>query len=75
MDLILWRHAEAHSRATHPVLIVGHQPTLGETIARLLQLQEGECPVSKGAVWWPRARERNGQRQTVVIAVQSPDTL
>lgn len=69
LDLVQW------PRATLPALIVGHQPTVGETIARLLQLQEGECPVSKAAVWWLRTRERNGQQQTVVIAVQSPDTL
>jgi phosphohistidine phosphatase len=69
LDLVRW------PRARRPVLVVGHQPTLGETIASLLQLKDGECPMSKGAVWWLRARERDGQHQTVVIAVQSPDTL
>jgi phosphohistidine phosphatase len=69
LDLVRW------PSAGKPVLIVGHQPTLGQTIARLLRLQEGECPMSKGAVWWLRTRERDGDPQTVVIAVQSPDTL
>jgi phosphohistidine phosphatase len=57
------------------VLIVGHQPTLGETIADLLPLKYAACPVRKGAVWWLRTRERDGHQQTVIAAVQSPDTL
>lgn len=57
------------------VLIVGHQPTLGETIAELLPLKYAACPVRKGAVWWLRTRERDGHQQTVIAAVQSPDTL
>jgi phosphohistidine phosphatase len=57
------------------VVIVGHQPTLGEVIARLLGLEQGSCPVRKGAVWWLRTRERDGDEQAVVVAVQSPDTV
>lgn len=58
-----------------PVLVVGHQPTLGQSIAQLLGFQDSECAVKKGAVWWLRSRERDGQRQTVVVTVQSPDRL
>jgi phosphohistidine phosphatase len=61
--------------ARHPVLVVGHQPVLGETIAGLLGLKQGICPVRKGAVWWIRTRERDGHQQSTVVAVQSPDTL
>jgi len=57
------------------VLVVGHQPTLGRTIARLLGLQDSECVVRKGAVWWLRHREREEAAQTVVVTVQSPETL
>ena len=57
------------------VLIIGHQPTLGQTIAELLPLKYAACPVRKGAVWWLRTRERDGHQQTVIAAVQSPDTL
>lgn len=56
-----------------PVVIVGHQPTLGQTVARLLGISEGMCPVRKGAAWWLRAREREGRLQAVVVAVQSPE--
>jgi phosphohistidine phosphatase len=61
--------------AKQAVLIVGHQPTLGETIAQLLQIKHGTSPIRKGAVWWLRTRERDGHVQTVVVAVQSPDAV
>lgn len=61
--------------ARQPVLVVGHQPTLGEVVARLLRIAPGACAVRKGSVWWLRTRERDGQAQAVVLAVQSPDTV
>lgn len=57
------------------VLVVGHQPTLGQTIAQLLGLSATECTVKKGAVWWLRNRQRDAQSQTVVVAVQSPEVI
>ena len=64
-----WPEAKA------PVLIVGHQPTLGQTIARLLGMAEGECSVKKGSIWWLRSRARGGEPQTVVITVQTAELL
>lgn len=58
-----------------PILVIGHQPTLGQTIAQLLGLRESECPVKKGALWWLRTREREEGLQTVVVTVQSPELL
>lgn len=55
------------------VLVVGHQPALGQVVAQLLGIKNGDCPIRKGAVWWLRTRERDGHQQTVVIAVQSPE--
>ena len=57
------------------VLIVGHQPVLGQAIARLLGLSASECVVKRGAVWWLRNRERGALSQTVVVTVQSPEVL
>ena len=57
------------------VLVVGHQPTLGQTIAGLLGLAANECAVKKGALWWLRHRERDGVGQAVVVTVQSPEFL
>jgi phosphohistidine phosphatase len=57
------------------VLIVGHQPMIGQIVAQSLGLQSKECAIRKASVWWLRSRERNGQRQTVLVAVQSVDML
>jgi phosphohistidine phosphatase len=57
------------------VLIVGHQPMLGKIVAQALGLTSTECAIRKGSVWWLRSREREGQRQTVLVTVQSVDML
>ena len=57
------------------VLIVGHQPVLGQAIAYLLGLPNGECSVRKGAIWWLRSRVRDGITQTIVVSVQTPELL
>ncbi|MDZ4075480.1 MAG: histidine phosphatase family protein [Hylemonella sp.] len=56
-------------------VVVGHQPVLGQTIARLLAIHGSECSVKKGAVWWLRHRLRDGISQTTLVSVQSPDVL
>jgi phosphohistidine phosphatase len=61
--------------AKYPVLLVGHQPTLGEVAAKLLKMGEGPCPIRKGAVWWLRSRQREDSEQTVIVSVTVPDRL
>ncbi len=51
------------------VLIVGHQPTLGQVAAELLGQPGGELSFKKGALWWFRVRERYGAPETVLRAV------
>ena len=58
-----------------PVLIVGHQPTLSQTIARLLGMAEPVCAVKKGSLWWLRTRERDGAVQTALVTVQTAELL
>ncbi len=57
------------------VLVVGHQPTLGNVAARLLDGHEADVSIRKGAVWWFVTRDRDGQRETVLRAVIDPETL
>lgn len=61
--------------SNEPVLIVGHQPTLGHVAALLLGEVAQSWVIKKGAVWWLRSRERETGSQVVLQAVQSPDCL
>lgn len=36
----------------HPVLLVGHQPTLGQLAALLVSGEEDAWSIRKGAAWW-----------------------
>jgi phosphohistidine phosphatase len=61
--------------SSEPVLVVGHQPTLGFVAAQLLADQVQPWTIKKGGVWWLRSRERDGKTQILVQAVQAPDCL
>ena len=65
----------AWPQARNPVLLVGHQPTLGLVVSQLFGMGGEPMPIRKGAVWWLRSREREGEIQTVVVAVVSPEKL
>ena len=69
LELVQWPIGKS------PILVVGHQPVLGQAIAQLLGLQASDCAVKKGAIWWLRSRERDGVLQTVIVTVQSPEVL
>lgn len=57
------------------VVVVGHQPVMGQCIAHLLGLPASDLIVRKGAVWWLRSRVRDGVPQTVVVTVQTPELI
>ena len=58
-----------------PVLVVGHQPTLGATAAYLVSGEAQAWALRKGGVIWLRGRERDGALQVVLHAVIGPDLL
>ena len=61
--------------AKEPVLVVGHQPTLGLVAAYLLAGVAQPWSVKKGALWWLRRRDRAGDDQTVLVTVRGPENI
>ncbi len=69
LEMVQWPNARG------AVLVVGHQPVLGQTVAQLLEMKSGACSLRKGAVWWLRHRQRMEACETILLAVQSPEFL
>jgi len=71
--------------ASSPVLVVGHQPTLGLAAAYLMigprlagSPQEPELrpwSVKKGGVWWLRHRPREDRGEVILVAVRTPEQI
>ena len=59
--------------AREPVLVVGHQPTLGEVAAYLLTGAVAPWSVRKAALWWLTNRVRDGASSTLLKVVIGPD--
>ena len=53
------------------VVVVGHQPTLGQTAALALSGSAAEWSIKKGAIWWLVRRDPD----TILRAVIAPDLL
>jgi len=64
---------EGEGRASPAVLVVGHQPTLGQAAALLLSGVESEWSIKKSAVWWLAARTREDEMGTVLRAAWAPE--
>ena len=54
------------------VIVVGHQPTLGRVVTRLLG-SDGDLSIQKGALWWIEARDKAGKSGVRVRAVVAPE--
>jgi len=57
------------------VLVVGHQPTLGQAAALLMGESPTPWTIRKGAIWWLSHRVRGEDTQVVLRAVMGPDLL
>ena len=71
--------------ASAPVLVVGHQPTLGLAAAylmigpRLAGAAQDDAlrpwSVKKGGIWWLRHRPRDNRGEVVLVAVRTPEQI
>lgn len=57
------------------VIIVGHQPSLGEAISLVLTGNAQYWSVKKGSVWWLNSRIRDGESQATLRAVIPPSLV
>jgi len=57
------------------VVVVGHQPTLGQVAAVLLGAGAGDVSIRKGAVWWFSTRRGESGLQTVLELVMSSEQV
>jgi phosphohistidine phosphatase len=62
-----WPHADT------PVLVVGHQPTLGEVASLVLAGVRQEWTIRKGSVWWMRSRATTAGMKVMLRAVRLPE--
>ena len=58
-----------------PVVLVGHQPSLGRVASLLLFGEEQELSMRKGAVWWLTNRSREDGHKVTLRAAMCPDYL
>lgn len=63
-----------HQHPAENMLLVGHQPWLGELIATLLDTGDAPISVKKGAVWWLRLRPSEPATYQL-LTVQTPQLL
>jgi phosphohistidine phosphatase len=57
------------------VVVVGHQPTLGEVAAFLMSADPVVCNIRKGAVWWFSNKKKGDAAEVVLHTSISPDML
>lgn len=62
-------------QANGTVVVVGHQPALGQVASMVLAGVPADWPMKKGAIFWVAYRERNETVETVLRATLSPDLL
>jgi phosphohistidine phosphatase len=57
------------------MVLVGHQPTLGELAAPLLGARLEDWPIKKGALLWLAEREHGDGTRAVLLAAMTPDLV
>lgn len=68
--------AIAESSGDAPTLVmVGHQPWVGQVARRLLTNADGDWSVKKAAAWWLVRRSRDGNGEWTLRSVFDPDLV
>ncbi len=57
------------------VMVVGHQPTLGDLASRLLEGRRAPAAMGTGSAWWLRARGRKGRSEAALLLALEPEIL
>jgi phosphohistidine phosphatase len=57
------------------VIVVGHNPWIGEAVARLVAGAPGPWPMRKAGFWWLSRRTAAGGGEVLVKAALSPELL
>lgn len=58
-----------------PVLLIGHQPILGQAAAILVTGEKKKWSIRKGSAWWIAQRERGDITTTFLKAIMSADLI
>jgi phosphohistidine phosphatase len=61
--------------AKESVLVIGHQPTLGQVASLLMAGNEQDWELRKGCAWWFSQREPGDASSTYLKAVMGPDLI
>lgn len=69
ISLVGWPNGEG------TIVVVGHQPTLGQVASLLLTGKEADGQIKKGAIWWFRTRGEGLELETLLHAVIAPELL
>ena len=67
LNIVGWPDAKT------PVMVVGHQPWLGEVASWLLTGEEQDWTVKKSSAWWISHRQRDEGNDVFLKAVLSPE--
>tara|TARA_Y100001933_G_C18677377_1_gene429533 strand:+ start:124 stop:582 length:459 start_codon:yes stop_codon:yes gene_type:complete len=64
-------------KAKHTVIVVGHQPTIGQTVAHLMGLEENEWIVEKGSIVWlsQDSQLESNTREVVIKVAITPELI
>jgi phosphohistidine phosphatase len=69
LTLAKWPHAR------EPVLIVGHQPTLGQVAGLLIAGAAQNWSIRKSSAWWITQKEHEAGARNCIRAVIGPDVI